>query len=69
MEGFEDRFANLERRIDGLDHKLSSRIEVLDHRLSGRIEALDTKISRHFIWTVGIQMAVLLAVVTALAGR
>jgi hypothetical protein len=69
VEGFEDRFASLERRLDGLDHKLSSRIEVLDHRLSTRIEALDQKISRHFTWTVGIQVAVLLAVVAVLAGR
>jgi hypothetical protein len=45
------------------------RIEVLDHRLSGRVEALDQKVSRHFPWLVGIQVAVLLAVVTALAAR
>jgi hypothetical protein len=37
--------------------------------LGDRIQALDQKVSRHFTWTVGIQVAVLLAVVAALTGR
>jgi tetrahydromethanopterin S-methyltransferase subunit G len=65
VEGFEDRFASLERRMDGLDRKLDE----LDHKLSSRIEVLDQTVSRQFTWTVGIQVAILLAVVTALAGR
>ena len=65
----ERRLDALDRKVDAVDHKLSSRIEVLDYRLSSRIDALDAKISRHFTWTVGIQVAVLLAVVAALAGR
>jgi len=65
VEGFEDRFASLERRLDALDGK----VDRFRDELSGRIEALDQKISRHFTWTVGIQVAVLLAVVAALAGR
>jgi hypothetical protein len=39
--------------------------EAIQH-LSGRIEALDQKVSRQFLWLVGIQVAVLLAVVGAL---
>jgi hypothetical protein len=39
------------------------------HTFDTRLVALDQKISRNFIWTTGIQVAVLLAVVTALAGR
>jgi len=53
-------------RIDALDQRLSSRIDALDQRLSSRIDALDQKVSRQFIWLVGIQVAVLLAVVGAL---
>lgn len=46
-----------------------ARLEGRDHRLSSRMDALDAKISRHFTWTLGIQVAVLLAVVAALTGR
>ena len=40
--------------------------ESLDQRLSGRIDALDTKMSRQFTWTIGIQVAMLPAIISAL---
>ncbi len=46
-----------------------ARIEALDQRLTGRIEALDQKVSKQFIWLVGIQIMVLLAVIGALLGK
>jgi chromosome segregation ATPase len=62
-----DRFREeLAARIDALDQRLSGRIDALDQRLSGRIDALDQKVSRQFIWLVGIQITVLVAVVGAL---
>lgn len=76
VEGFDDRFTSIERRLDALDGKvdrfreeLGGRIETLRGDLGGRLEGLDRKVSRQFIWTVGVQVAVLLAVVAALAGR
>ena len=65
-----DRFrAELSGRIGAI----SARIDVLDQRidrfrgeLSGRIDALDQKMSRQFVWLVGIQVAVLLAIIGAL---
>jgi tetrahydromethanopterin S-methyltransferase subunit G len=72
VEGFDDRFDGLERRID----RVEARIDALDANvnrfraeLASRIESLDQKVSRQFTWLVGIQVAVLLAVVAALAGR
>ncbi len=59
----------LRGRIEALDQRLSGRIEALDQRLSGRIEALDQKISKQFVWLVGIQIMVLLAVIGALLGK
>ena len=63
-------------RIDALDGKVDRlRAELVAefggrmHTFDTRLVALDQKISRNFIWTTGIQVAVLLAVVTALAGR
>ncbi len=64
-----DRFREeLSGRIDVLDQRLSGRIDALDQRLSGRIDALDQKVSRQFLWLVGLQVTVLLAVVGALIG-
>ena len=45
---------------------LRRHVESLDQRLSGRIDALDTKMSRQFTWTIGIQVAMLLAIISAL---
>ena len=73
----------LSSRIEALDRKLSGRIEGLDQKidhvrveLSARIEALDAKFDHmndrmgvQFRWLVGIQIAVLLAVVGALLSR
>ncbi len=70
-----DRFREeLSARVDALDHKvdrfreeLSARVDALDHRLSSRMDALDQKLTRQFMWTVALQVSVLLAVVGALA--
>lgn len=80
VDGFDAGFGSLKRRIDALHERLSGRIEALDQsvsgrtdvrdrRLSGSVETLDRKVSRQFIWTIGVQVAVLLAVVTALVAR
>lgn len=52
----------LDRRIDALDNKVDRRIDALD----SRIDALDQKFSRYFLWLIGIQVTVLLAVIAAL---
>jgi len=56
-------------RIDALDQRLTGRIDGLEQRLTGRIDALDEKFSRYFLWTIGIQITVLLAVIGALLSR
>jgi len=65
-----DRFREaLSNRIDALDQKVDRFREELaaaNNATNSRIDALDQKVSRQFIWLVGIQVAVLLAVVGAL---
>jgi len=77
------RIDHLDTRIDALDQKvdrfreeLSARIDALDQKverfreeLSTRIDALDEKFSRFFLWTIGIQVTVLLAVIGALLAK
>ena len=60
--------AKLDAKIDALDAKIDAKIDSLGNRLDARIDNLDSKVSRHFTWLVGIQVAVLVAVVGTLVG-
>ena len=61
---FETRFTALEQRVDNLADRIDRRFEGVDRR----IDALDDKVSRQFIWTVGIQITTLIAVLGAVLG-
>ncbi|MBI5286445.1 MAG: hypothetical protein HY878_02495 [Deltaproteobacteria bacterium] len=62
-----DRFRDeLSSRINALEEKVDRRIDALDQRLSSRIDTLDAKLSRYFLWIIGIQVTVLLAVIGVL---
>lgn len=69
LQHLEQRLTFLDQKVDRFREELAARIDALDHRLSGRIEALDQKVSKQFIWLVGIQIMVLLAVIGALLGK
>ena len=80
FDGLERRLDGLEQRIGALDAKvdrfreelrgdLGGRMATLEAGVARRFESLDHKVSRHFIWTIGVQVTVLLAVVMALTGR
>ncbi len=58
-------FAELREIIFHLDQK----VDRFRQELAARIEALDQKISTQFRWLVGIQIAVLLAVISALVTK
>ena len=67
------RITNLEEsvneRINGLEQSVNERFSAVEDRIqavSDRIDALDEKVSRQFVWLVGIQVTVLVAVVGAL---
>jgi hypothetical protein len=61
-----EMLAHLDRKVDRFRDELSGRIDTLDQRLSGRIDALDQKVSRQFLWLMGVQVTILLAVIGAL---
>ena len=60
---------HLDQKVDRFREELSSRIDNLDARLNGRLDSLDAKFSRFFLWTIGIQITVLLAVIWALLSK
>jgi tetrahydromethanopterin S-methyltransferase subunit G len=67
VERFRDQLSG---RIDGLgtrvDH-LDQKVDRFREELSGRIDALGQKVSRQFVWIVGIQITILVTVVSVLA--
>ena len=60
---------HLDQKVDRFREELCSRIDSLDARLNGRMDSLDAKFSHYFLWTIGIQITVLLAVIGALLAR
>lgn len=55
-------------RFDGVDERFE-RVDERFDRIDRRLDRLDDRLSRHFTWLVGIQVAVLIAVLGALLGR
>lgn len=66
------RFDDVDRRFEAVDRRFEAvdrRFDSLERKVDGVRTELDAKLSRGFTWLVGIQVAVLLAVVGALFGR
>lgn len=58
--------------VRSLEQRMDSRFEAVDRRfdtVDRRIDSLDDKVSRQFVWLVGIQVTILVAVVGALLAR
>jgi chaperonin cofactor prefoldin len=78
FEQVDRRFEQVDRRFEMVDRRfemIDRRFEQVDHRfaelqgqMNQRFDAADQKVDRHFTWLVGIQVAVLVAVVGALIG-
>ena len=70
MDGLDlkiDRYREeLAGRIDALSQSVNARFEAMDRKIDRVSEDLSRKLSRHFVWLVGIQISVLLAVIGAL---
>jgi hypothetical protein len=57
------RLTSIDARFTSIDDAIGRRFDVLEHRF----DRLDDKVSRQFLWTVSIQITVLIAVVSAFA--
>ncbi len=82
-EDLRDLIIHLEGRINALDQKVDRRIDALDVKverfreeisrridsLDHRIDSLDQKFSRYFLWIIGIQMSIFLAIIASFLRR
>jgi predicted RNase H-like nuclease (RuvC/YqgF family) len=58
-----------EQRIDRRFEAIDRRFEAIDRRFEAidrRFEAIDQKFSKYFLWIIGIQVSVLLAVIASM---
>ena len=65
IDRLEQRIDHLEQRIDARFDAIDRRFEAIDRRFEGvdqKLAGLDDKMSRQFLWTVGIQITILVAV-------
>ena len=55
----------LDSRIIGLEQRIDRRFEAIDRRFEAidrRFESLEQRFSRYFLWIIGIQISIFLAV-------
>jgi uncharacterized coiled-coil protein SlyX len=57
---------DLKNMLIHLDQKVDRRIDALDAKVDRRVDALDQKLSRYFLWIIGIQISILLAIIATL---
>jgi len=72
LEDHSGTVAFLREDIKALREDLRTGVNRLDARIDtvdGTLDRLDDKASRHFTWLVGLQVALLIAVIGALLGR
>ena len=65
FDRLDGKFEGLDAKFDAVGQRLDSRLDGFAQRLDARIDALDARVSRHFTWLVGIQVAVLIAILSA----
>lgn len=65
----ETRMDVSEQRTEARYDALRQGTELRHDALGRRIDALEDKMSRHFVWTVGVQVTTFVAIVAALLSR
>ena len=71
----EERFAAIDQRFTAVDQRFDAvdrRFDAVDRRFDGvdlRLARLEDKLSTQFLWVVGIQITILIAIIGALLAR
>ncbi|MCL5062818.1 MAG: hypothetical protein M0Z70_10145 [Nitrospiraceae bacterium] len=69
MINHDSKMIAFEQRIDRRFEAIDRRFEAIDRRFEAidrRFEAIDQKFSKYFLWIIGIQVSVLLAVIASM---
>ncbi len=65
FEAIDRRFEAIDKRFEAIDRRFESmdrRFEAMDRR----IDALDQKFTKFFLWIIGIQVSILLAIIASI---
>jgi predicted RNase H-like nuclease (RuvC/YqgF family) len=69
MVNHDSKMIAFEQRIDRRFEAIDRRFEAIDRRFEAmdrRFESIDQKFSKYFLWIIGIQVSVLLAVIASM---
>lgn len=64
-----DMMVNHDSKMIAFEQRIDRRFEAIDRRFEAidrRFEAIDQKFSKYFLWIIGIQISVLLAVIASM---
>jgi predicted nucleic acid-binding Zn-ribbon protein len=64
-----DMMVNHDSKMIAFEQRIDRRFEAIDRRFEAidrRFEAIDQKFSKYFLWIIGIQVSVLLAVIASM---
>ena len=64
-----DALGRFEQRVDHRFNTVDSRFNAVEQRVDARFNALDAKMSTQFLWIIGVQVTVLVAVLAAMLSR
>ena len=62
VKSLDVKVTSLDAKVTSMDAKVTS-MDARLGRVETRLDTLDSKVDRNFVWTVGIQITVLLAVI------
>ena len=57
------------RDLRSLEYNLEQEINQLSHSLDSKFSNFDSKLSRHFVWTMGIQVVTIMVILCGLILR
>lgn len=59
IDDFDQKILGLDKKIDGFDQKIFA----IDQKVDRRIDSLKQRFSRYFLWIIGIQVTIFLAII------
>jgi uncharacterized coiled-coil protein SlyX len=69
LAAFRDALGRFEQRVDARFNAVDARFNAFEQRVDARFNGLENKMSTQFLWIIGVQVTVLVAVLAAMLSR